>query len=122
MLDPQHGDDLTYGPLHQGVRGARESVYGRLAGLWQARRRVTGADCDMRDARTLLVDVENVLLEAGATAGIEQAYARAQRRAMAAAVVAQIRGDELGVDAQRDAVQRAATDALHALLMLLTDR
>ena len=122
LLDVQPGDDLTYGPLSEGVRAAREAVHRCLVQLWQARRTITSADHHLRDMHALLIDLEGVLLEAGTTIGVEQAYARAEQRAMAAAVVAEIRGDTLGIDVQLDAVRRAAADALRALQPLTTVR
>ncbi|KAA1244173.1 hypothetical protein F0Q45_25090 [Mycobacterium simiae] len=115
VLDTQPGNDLTYGPLCQGARAARESIYQCLVQLWQARRSVTRADRDMRDIRSLLVDLENLLREVAAAAAIEQAYARAERQAMASAIVAEIRGDTLRLEAQHDTVQQAAADAMQAL-------
>lgn len=115
LLDPMPRGELSYGPLHEGGNAARKSVYRRLVQLWQARRAVTDGDVDLRDARTLLTDLDSILREMRTAATIQQAYTRAERRAMAAAVVAKIRGDAMGLDAQRDAVHRAAADALHAL-------
>lgn len=115
LLDPMPRGELSYGPLHEGGHAARKSVYRRLVQLWQARRAITDGDVDLRDARTLLTDLDSILREMRTAATIQQAYTRAERRAMAAAVVAKIRGDAMGLDAQRDAVHRAAADALHAL-------
>ncbi|BBX99012.1 hypothetical protein [Mycobacterium lacus] len=110
----------AHGPLYETVMAARAQVYEPLMRRWHARREVLDAGrarwfAGQRDVRALLVDLLNVLLAADAAVGAERAYARAERRAMAAAVVADIRGDELGIASQRDVVQRAAADALHML-------
>ncbi len=118
LLDPMPASELSYGPLLGGVHAARKLVHGRLVQLWRARRALTNGDCDLRDVRTLLVDLDSILLETRTAAAIEQAYTRTEGRAMAAAVVAEIRCDAMGLDAQRDVVQRAAADALHALQAL----
>ncbi|ORB88257.1 hypothetical protein [Mycobacterium persicum] len=120
LLDLQPGEHLSYGPLRDGVRAAREPVYRRLVALWQGRRAVTNTGRDMRDLDALLIDLDSVVAQARTTIAIEQMYARAERRAMAAAVVAEIRGDGPGVGSQLEAVQRAAADALSALEALST--
>ncbi|MGV7360522.1 hypothetical protein PJJ85_29310 [Mycobacterium kansasii] len=115
LVDRQPGSNLTYGPLLETVRMARESVYECLIRRWNERRVLTRADRDMRDVRALLSDLDSVLLEAATAETIEHAYRRAEQRAMASAIVAEMRGDAMGVDVQRDVVRQAATDALEAL-------
>ncbi|VBA58853.1 hypothetical protein [Mycobacterium attenuatum] len=120
LLDRQPGEQLSYGPLGDGVRAAREPVYQRLVALWRARRAKTNTGREMRDLDALLIDLDSVVAQVSTTVAIEQAYARAERRAMAAAVVAEIRGDGPGVGSQLKAVQRAAADTLGALEALST--
>ncbi|WP_258043764.1 hypothetical protein [Mycobacterium kansasii] len=120
LLDRQPGEQLSYGPLGDGVRAAREPVYQRLVALWRARRAKTNTGREMRDLDALFIDLDSVVAQVSTTVAIEQAYARAERRAMAAAVVAEIRGDGPGVGSQLKAVQRAAADALGALEALST--
>lgn len=120
LVDRQPGSNLTYGPLLETVRMARESVYECLIRRWNERRVLTRADRDMRDVRALLSDLDSVLLEAATAETIEPAYRRAEQRAMASAIVAEMRGDAMGVDVQRDVVRQAATDALEALREVIT--
>ncbi|OOK73973.1 hypothetical protein BZL30_4450 [Mycobacterium kansasii] len=120
LLDRQPGEQLSYGPLGDGVRAAREPVYQRLVALWRARRAKTNTGREMRDLDALFIDLDSVVAQVSTIIAIEQAYARAERRAMAAAVVAEIRGDGPGVGSQLKAVQRAAADALGALEALST--
>lgn len=84
---------IVHGPLFQAVKAARAQVYGRLIQLRHARCEVLDERWQLRptgqrDVRALLIDVLNVLLAAITAAGVERAYACAERRAMAAAVVA----------------------------------
>ncbi len=120
LVDRQPGSNLTYGPLLETVRMARESVYECLIRRWNERRVLTRADRDMRDVHALLSDLDSVLLEVATAETIEHTYRRAERRAMASAIVAEMRGDAMGVDVQRDVVRQAATDALHALREVIT--
>lgn len=120
LVDRQPGSSLTYGPLLETVRVARESFYECLIRRWNERRVLTRADRDMRDVRALLSDLDSVLLEAATAEAIEHTYRRAEQRAMASAIVAEMRGDAMGVDVQRDVVRQAATDALHALREVIT--
>lgn len=102
------------------MRAAREPVYQRLVALWRARRAKTNTGREMRDLDALFIDLDSVVAQVSTIIAIEQAYARAERRAMAAAVVAEIRGDGPGAGSQLKAVQRAAADALGALEALST--
>lgn len=81
---------IVHGPLFQAVKAARAQVYGRLIQLRHARCEVLDERWQLRptgqrDVRALLIDVLNVLLAAITAAGVERAYACAERRAMAAA-------------------------------------
>jgi hypothetical protein len=100
--------------LRSTVDVAREWVYGRTARLWEAQREIA-ASSRRDDATTLLLLARNVLLAADAVASIEWFYDAAERRAVVAAGIAEIRGDAAGVAAARDAVAQAAADALCAL-------
>lgn len=111
---------IVHGPLFQAVKAARAQVYGRLIQLRHARCEVLDERWQLRptgqrDVRALLIDVLNVLLAAITAAGVERAYACAERRAMAAAVVAKNYRDALGVELQCNSVCRAAAEAIHAL-------
>lgn len=111
---------IVHGPLFQAVKAARAQVYGRLIQLRHARCEVLDERWQLRptgqrDVRALLIDVLSVLLAAITAAGVERAYACAERRAMAAAVVAKNYRDALGVELQCNSVCRAAAEAIHAL-------
>ncbi|MGV7473631.1 hypothetical protein PJN13_28720, partial [Mycobacterium kansasii] len=57
LLDRQPGEQLSYGPLGDGVRAAREPVYQRLVALWRARRAKTNTGREMRDLDALFIDL-----------------------------------------------------------------
>ncbi|WP_156905849.1 hypothetical protein [Mycobacterium kansasii] len=63
LLDRQPGEQLSYGPLGDGVRAAREPVYQRLVALWRARRAKTNTGREMRDLDALFIDLDSVVAQ-----------------------------------------------------------
>jgi hypothetical protein len=100
------------GPLRPIVEVTREAVRARADQLFFVRWTMGIPACD---AATSLRTLLNVMLAEGAADRAERRYADTARAAMVAAVIADLRGDQRAVDAQRDALTAAARDALTAL-------
>lgn len=106
--------NVVVGPLASLAEVTRDAVYGRLYQL-RAVRQSVAVTSEADEAASLLNVLLNVLIAADAALRVERRYAQAEHASMMVAVLAELRGDQQGVDAQRGALMRAAQNALDAL-------
>ena len=107
------GSGITYGPLASVAAVTREVIYDRLKRLQDVRREVAVPPETV--AVTSLTTALNVLLAAVTAADIERFCADVERRAMVAAAISDLRGDDQAVERALDSLSAAAKDALAAL-------
>lgn len=104
---------LTFGPLKSLAEVTSEVVHAHLLRLLAVRWAVYVRDTS--DAAATLMVLLNVLLAEDAAIRVKWRYTDTARSAMMAAIIANRRGEQHGVDAARDMLTGVAREALNAL-------